>query len=201
MKRSHLTATTIAVLGMASTSIAGVVPTFASWTDAGNGSLNGVNFTVVPTAGSWDSVSIDSGDFSYGDAWDSAGSQDYLSYKTADNWTITFDSAVSGLSLYAFYWRGASQTVGGSDQTLSETFTTNANFSGSTSGNTLNGIVFNSGILSFSGPVTTLTVTGGVGTNYQGMTLAQTAGSQAVPGIGGIAAIAGVGLVGRRRRR
>ena len=49
--------------------------------------------------------------------------------------------------------------------------------------------------------MTTLTVTGGVGTSYQGMTLAQTAGSQAVPGIGGIAAIAGVGLVGRRRRR
>ena len=200
MKRSHLTATTIAVLGMASTSIAGVVPTFASWTDTGNGSLNGVNFTVVPTAGSFTSASIRNGDFSAGTAWDSAGSQDYLSYKTGDNWTITFDSAVSGLSLYAYYWRGTA--VFGSEQTLSEAFTTNANFSGSTSGNTLNGIVFNSGILSFSGPVTTLTVTGGVGTGgYQGMTLAQTAGSQAVPGIGGIAAIAGVGLVGRRRRR
>ena len=199
MKRSHLTATTIAVLGMACTSIAGVVPTFASWTDTGNGSLNGVNFTVVPTAGSWDTPSIQNGDFSAGTAWDSAGSLDHLNYRTGDNWTITFDSAVSGLSLYAYYWRGTD--VDGSEQTLSEAFTTNANFSGSTSGNTLNGTGFNSGILSFSGPVTTLTVTGGVGTSYQGMTLAQTAGSQAVPGIGGIAAIAGVGLVGRRRRR
>ena len=199
MKRSHLTATTIAVLGMASTSIAGVVPTFASWTDSGNGSLNGVNFTVVPTAGSWDTPSIQNGDFSAGTAWDSAGSLDHLNYKTGDNWTITFDSAVSGLSLYTYYWRGTATS--GSEQTLSEAFTTNANFSGSTSGNTLNGTSYNSGILSFSGPVTTLTVTGGVGTSYQGMTLAQTAGSQAVPGIGGIAAIAGVGLVGRRRRR
>ena len=200
MKRSHLTATTIAVLGMASTSIAGVVPTFASWTDAGNGSLNGVNFTVVPTAGSWDTPSIQNGDFSAGNAWDSAGSLDHLNYRTGDNWTITFDSAVSGLSLYTYYWRGTATS--GSEQTLSEAFTTNANFSGSTSGNTLNATGFNSGILSFSGPVTTLTVTGGVGTNgYQGLTLAQTAGSQAVPGIGGIAAIAGVGLVGRRRRR
>ena len=199
MKRSHLTATTIAVLGMASTSIAGVVPTFASWTDTGNGSLNGVNFTVVPTAGSWDTPSIQNGDFSAGTAWDSAGSLDHLNYKTGDNWTITFDSAVSGLSLYTYYWRGTD--IVGSEQTLSEAFTTNANFSGSTSGNTLNGTSYNSGILSFSGPVTTLTVTGGVGTSYQGMTLAQTAGSQAVPGIGGLAAIAGVGLVGRRRRR
>ena len=199
MKRSHLTATTIAVLGMASTSIAGVVPTFASWTDTGNGSLNGVNFTVVPTAGSWDTPSIQNRDFSAGTAWDSAGSLDHLNYKTGDNWTITFDSAVSGLSLYTYYWRGTA--VSGTEQTLSEAFTTNANFSGSTSGNTLNGTSYNSGILSFSGPVTTLTVTGGVGTSYQGMTLAQTAGSQAVPGIGGLAAIAGVGLVGRRRRR
>lgn len=200
MKRSHLTATTIAVLGMASTSIAGVVPTFASWTDSGNGSLNGVNFTVVPTAGSWNYASIENVDFSAGTEWDNAGDQDQLLYRTDDNWTITFDSAVSGLSLYAYYWRGTD--VSGSEQTLSEAFTTNANFSGSTSGNTLNGTSFNSGILSFSGPVTTLTVTGGVGTNgLQGMTLAQTAGSQAVPGIGGIAAIAGVGLVGRRRRR
>ncbi|MCP4834688.1 MAG: LPXTG cell wall anchor domain-containing protein [Phycisphaera sp.] len=50
--------------------------------------------------------------------------------------------------------------------------------------------------------MTTLTVTGGVGTsNFQGVTFAQTGGSQWVPGIGGLAAIAGVGLVGRRRRR
>jgi hypothetical protein len=99
MKRIHFIATTIAVLGMASASIAGAVPTFASWTDTGNGSLNGVNFTVVPTAGSWDTPSIEPGDFSAGNAWDSAGYQDYLGYRTGDNYTITFDSAVSGLSL------------------------------------------------------------------------------------------------------
>lgn len=192
--------TAIAVFGLTSTSLAGVIPTFASWTDNGNGSLNGVNFTVVPTAGSWgvDPV-ISQGDFS-ASTWDNAGSQDYLGYAPEDNWTITFDSAVSDLSLYAYYWIGSD--FGGSAQTLSEAFTTNANFSGSTSGNTVDGTSFNSGILSFSGPVTTLTVTGGTNTgSFQGLTFAQTAGSQAVPGIGGLAAIAGVGLVGRRRRR
>ncbi|MDA0294829.1 MAG: LPXTG cell wall anchor domain-containing protein [Planctomycetota bacterium] len=52
--------------------------------------------------------------------------------------------------------------------------------------------------------MTTLTITHASGTYIttpSGLTLAQTAGSQAVPGIGGIAAIAGVGLIGRRRRR
>ena len=193
--------TAIAVFGLTSTSLAGVIPTFASWTDNGNGSLNGVNFTVVPTAGSWgvDPV-ISQGDFSASNAWDNAGFQDYLGYAPEDNWTITFDSAVSGLSLYTYYWRGANRF--GGVQTLSEAFTANADFSGSTSGFNVDGTQYNSGILSFSGPVTTLTVTGGTNTgSLQGLTFAQTAGSQAVPGIGGLAAIAGVGLVGRRRRR
>ncbi|MDE0888374.1 MAG: hypothetical protein OSA40_02835 [Phycisphaerales bacterium] len=48
--------------------------------------------------------------------------------------------------------------------------------------------------------MTTLTISG-AGTSFQGLALAYTAGAQAVPGIGGLAAIAGIGLVGRRRRR
>ena len=190
--------TAIAVFGLTSTSLAGVIPTFASWTDAGNGSLDGVNFTVVKSGGGdVSSGSIQSGDFN-GDQWGNAGTQSFLGYGADNVFTITFDSAVSGLSLYTYYWRGS--TVGGGVQTLSEAFTANADFSGSTSGFTVNGTGYNNGILSFSGPVTTLTISG-TGTSQQGLILAQTGGSQAVPGIGGLAAIAGVGLVGRRRRR
>ena len=102
MKRSHLTATTIAVLGMASPSIAGVVPTFASWTDTGNGSLNGVNFTIAQNGG---------GDLGGGSAstldlsansWDNAGAQSGLEYAAGNEFTITFASAVSNLSIYLY---------------------------------------------------------------------------------------------------
>ena len=192
--------TAIAVFGLTSTSLASVIPTFASWTDRGNGSLDGVNFTVVKSGGGDVSGGfIGSGDFD-DVQWGNAGNLSYLDYAVDNSFTITFDSAVSGLSLYTYYWRGANRF--GGVQTLSEAFTANADFSGSTSGFNVDGTQYNSGILSFSGPVTTLTISGAVGnSSNQGLTFAQTAGSQAVPGIGGLAAIAGAGLVGRRRRR
>ena len=86
---------------------------------------------------------------------------------------------------------------------LSESFTTARHFSGNTFGDDVASRMLNRGILSFSGPVTTLTsLHGEVGSiGSRGFTLAQTSNSQAVPGIGGLAAIAAVGLIGGRRRR
>ena len=203
-KCAHLMLVTAAACGLSSTSLAGVVPTFASWADAGSGSLNGVNFTVAKSGGgTLNNSYVGSAEFNtiY---WDDTGDQQYLEYSNGQDFTITFDSAISSLSLYTYYWRG-SETGGTDVYTLSESFTANATFSGTVVGDTLTGSEWNNGILSFSGPVTTLTITLGAAPstpgNYQGFTMAQPAGSQAVPGIGGLAAIAGVGLIGRRRRR
>ncbi|MDE0888373.1 MAG: hypothetical protein OSA40_02830 [Phycisphaerales bacterium] len=135
-KMSHAF-TAIAVFGLTATSLAGVVPTFASWTDTGNGSLNGVNFTVVKSGGGDVSGGTILSTAFNGDQWGNAGTQSYLDYRAGNDFTITFDSAVSGLSLYTYYWRGTG--AGGGVQTLSEAFTANADFSGSTSGFTVNG--------------------------------------------------------------
>lgn len=122
--------------------------------------------------------------------------------------TTTFDSAVSDLTLHTQWCRGSGGAADRyADDTLSQSFTINAGFTGDTSGNQLTGAVWNADILSFTGPVTTLTITRTAGEfkNWrpwrQRMTFALPAASQAVPGMGGIAAIAGVGLIGGRRRR
>ncbi|MAC19716.1 MAG: hypothetical protein CMJ23_08625 [Phycisphaerae bacterium] len=76
----------------------------------------------------------------------------------------------------------------GGDQTLSEAFKADANFEGRTSGNFFNGDGYDNDILSSSGSATTLAITGAAGSSGRGLPLAQTAGSQAVPGIDGLAA-------------
>ena len=191
----HVTATAITVFGLTSTTFAGI--TFASYSSAAAGSLSGVGFTVSPL----DLGVVATRDFS-ATAFGNAGSRSCLEYMTDNQITINFESAVSNLSIYLYYWRGV-DAGGPSSYTLSESFTTAPHFSGNTSGNDVTGRMLNSGILSFSGPVTTLTILHGeIGSGgFQGFTLAQTSDSQAVPGIGGLAALAGVGLIGGRRRR
>jgi len=202
----HPAAIAIAALTIAPAALAGVVgPTFATYTSFSAGNLDGVDFTIAQTgggaltAGRLSTASMTSA------SWDSVGSQTDVEYGSSNQITITFASAVSDLSMYLYYWRTAG-TQGYADYTFSEAFTTNASFSGSTAGGivVVTGTGFSNGILNFTGPVTTLTITGAGGTpggSLQGFTMSQPAGSVAVPGVGGIAALAGIGLVGRRRRR
>ena len=178
----------LVVFGTSTATIHASSITFATWTDTQNGSLNGVDFTVsgAPTG------SIGQADFGTEDGrWGtSPGILHYLPYRSENNLTITFNSAISNLSLYTYYWRGSA--VYGGVQTLSEHFTANASYSETASGTTVSGSGYNSGILSFSGPVTTLSITGAGSSSWQGLTFAVPAN---VPDTGSTAALLGVGVV------
>ena len=160
-----------------------VAPTFATYSSTGAGSLNGVDFTIAQTGGGALSAGRVSTAALTSATWDSVGSQADVEYGASNQFTITFDSAVSDLSMYLYYWRSAG-TQGYATTTLSEAFTTNASFSGTTSGNditTASG--FTNGILNFTGPVTTLTISGidgSAGGSLQGFTLS-TSGVSPVP--------------------
>lgn len=89
--------------------------------------------------------------------------QELLGYAAPTDWTATFDPPVSGLLLYATFWRGAGAL--GPDPTsytFDQPFTILSGFSGaSVVGATLLAPhdQFHSGILMFTEPVTTLSVT------------------------------------------
>lgn len=131
--------------------------------------------------------------------------QDVLSYDANSSITITFDTAISDLEFYVVGWRNSG--IGGyPTYTFDQSFTIDDDFSGATQvGNNLNlpGSWAN-GILRFTGPVSSLNFAGAGGSGSSSghlFTLGQTAGSNAVPGCGGLVAMAGAGLAGRRRRR
>jgi hypothetical protein len=182
---------------------ASAASTFASWTSSDAGSLDGVGFTVTGLSAADNGPDVQTLDLS-GSDWNDAGNQQgrVFNQNTAASFTITFDSAVSNLELHLYYFRGLWD--GYDSYAFSEAFSITAGLGGvSVSGNTFDSpAFFASGILSFAGPVTSLTITG-TGTAIggdAGFTMAQGAGSPAVPGIGGVAALAAVGC-GRRRRR
>lgn len=203
MRTAPLFTAATSVVLVASTAHASSV--FATYDASGyGGSLNGVGFTISASL-------VGSGPFTWdmsSNAYDNAGTQDVINYfSSTSTFTITFDQAVSDLEMYLADWRMFTGS-GWTAYQFSESFVTNSGFVGSTSGgNTVDTTGdLTQGILRFTGPVTTLTVTG-VGpqssTAYSGQSfaLAQNASTPAVPGVGGLAAIAGVGLAGRRRRR
>jgi hypothetical protein len=202
--KGGVTAVLLAGIGLATPSVASAASTFATWdVSAITGSLNGVNFTVSGVS----EAARKTGDFNTGNH-NFSGSQNYLDFLQNDSptITITFDSAVSGLEMYLYYFRGGDPLSGGFDSyTFSESFSITAGLAGiPVSGSTLDtsSAIFASGILSFTGPVTSLTITttGSAVGGYAGFTMAQDAGAPAVPGIGGVAALAAIGC-GRRRRR
>ena len=184
--------------------------TFATWDSISAGSLNGIGFTVERLAGGDVDGSLSNSLFAgyaYNtDAHGNPGPQTGVSYRAADEFTITFETAISDLSLYLAGWRSPTK-AGYSSYTVSEDFTINDAFDGTVSGNQITTEAgFTNGILSFSGPITTITVThaydeGAIHESSQSMTLARRTAGPVVPGIGGAAALAGIGTLGRRRRR
>ena len=135
-----------------------------------------------------------------------------VDYSINSGITWTFSSAVTNLDLYVKFWRGAG-SFGPSDSTylFSAAPTIQSGLSGgSISGNSFVGASsgFYNGILRFSGPLTSLTLTAPNvgGSSGQVYTLAFDAASSAVPdgastfGLLG-AAVGALGLATRRRRR
>ena len=202
--------TAVAASLVAASTAAAADVTFANWDSISAGSLNGIGFTVQQLAGGDVIGYLNSGMFSgYAydtDAHGNPGQQTGLSYEAVEEYTITFDTAISDLSLYLSGWRSPA-AFGYSSYTVSEAFSINDAFEGAVEGNqitTTSG--FTNGILSFSDPVTSITIThaydgGAIHNSNQSVTLAQSTTSPVVPGVGGVAVLAGIVTLGRRRRR
>ena len=212
--------------GLAAVQHADAAATFADFDAAtsssgtSGGTIDGVGFTMTVTNGVWDNPNPN-GDFT-GNAYDNSGTHEYAEYDTGSSVTITFNTPVDNLQLYLRYFRNAvsGMPTGAVRYVFNEDFSLNANFEGGTltsappdnvvywTGN--NSDLWMNGILTFSGPISSLTWTAqdgnpGAGWNdvttaAQGFTFSGTASASAVPGAG-LAGLATIGLAGASRRR
>lgn len=179
--------------------------TFATYSDANTGTVGGVGFTMTGLSSPAFGTPIQNLSMSGAD-WNNAGTQTGRVYNanTASSFTVTFASAVSGLDFYLYYFRGSTVGSNGYDSyDFGQSFTIVSGLSGlAQTGNSIDTstTLFASGIIRFSGPVTsfTVTTTGGPATGGdQGFTMAVTA----VPGTGVAVLAGGLAATGRRRRR
>jgi hypothetical protein len=139
----------------------------AVWTSATTGTLNGVGFTIsltspVPSIGApevWiTSLSTANYSTSYYSSAQLSSSQSAVIVPSGSSWQVVFDAPISNLKLYT-YWRAVG--IGGSDTyQFDQPFSILSGSSGLTkTGNILNISGWGQGILEFSSPITTLTLT------------------------------------------
>lgn len=180
----------------------------AVWTNAGNATMGGV--TIAGSGlGSPSALDWSFGGTNY-DAAPLGSPVSSLVYGADADWTFTFSSPVQGLLLYVASWRGTeSGSPGpGTNYEFSEAFTVLDGLSaGSVAGNTLTlgDNQFHSGILKFSGPISSLSLkTDASFGNQQILTLAYdpdaVTASVPLPGTLPLVAVGGVALLLRRRR-
>jgi len=152
-------------------------PIFATYSGADAGSLDGVGFTLSGLSNPSFGSPIQALDMS-GANWNSVGSQQGSIYNadSVTSFAVTFDAPVSNLQMYLYYFRG---TIDGySSYDFGEAFTITGGLGSpiTQSGTTLNmGAFFAEGVISFTGPVSSLSVTttGGPATGGdQGFTFA-----------------------------
>jgi len=122
------------------------------------GTLNGVNVTVTGDFGS--SPGPGSGDFSKSDysAAPLSTNQSYIGFLPSTALNFTFGSPVSNLSVYLYSWRGNSGSCSGTPAGV-YTFGTTPTIASGVAGSSLS----QSGIVTFAGPLTSLTVSAGCG--------------------------------------
>ncbi|MGA1517382.1 MAG: hypothetical protein ACO396_06380 [Phycisphaerales bacterium] len=193
-----------AVLALGSSALAS--PTFATYSGSNAGSVNGVGFTMSGLSAAQYQPDIQSLGMT-GSDWNNVGAQQGRIYNanSTTTFTVTFASPVSGLQMYLYYFRGASGGGAGyNSYDFGQAFTITGGLGSPTtqSGTALNTPSgFASGVITFTGPVTTLTVTatGSATGGDQGFTFAVV--PVAVPGGAGFAAAMAAGLGLRRRRR
>ena len=194
-----------AAAGVATVQHTQAAATFAYFdpTNLGEGTIDNVGFTVTVDS---NGLMTNTGTGNFNSAtYDNAGSQQFLQYY-GTTVTITFDEAISDLSLYLYFFRGGAQSndAGADSYTFNQSFSINANFDGGTqNGNVLETPgTWANGILSFSGQINSLSWTSSSDVEGQAFTFSGTANASAVPGAG-LAGLATIGLAGvsRRRRR
>lgn len=211
----------LALMAGVSTAAAG---TFVTWTSPTSGSANGVtvtaSYTDVTQAPRFPYTSENLSGANFSPA--GGATQQTVEYNVTSGITWSFSSAVTNLDLYLVYWRAGARGGGPADsQYVFSTAPTiqsglsRASISGnaraSISGNAL--VVgsddFYSGIVRFSGPLTSLTLNAPVANSdtngYQIYTLAFDGGSASVPDGASTFALLGaaIGTLGwaTRRRR
>lgn len=127
----------------------------ASWSNASGGTLNGVAFSFTGGSGL---TTLDLSGSNY-TGYALASNQQTLYYADGSNWNITFASPVTDLLLYEVGWRG------GPTFTFNQAFTILTGNSGVSSTSTTlttpgNFATYTNGILQFTGPITSLSITG-----------------------------------------
>jgi hypothetical protein len=162
----------------------------AIWTSNTTGTLNGIGFTVGGYTMTSSPPSLLNSDYSTADYSSNqlSATQQTSYFMSGSSWTVTFDSPISNLKLYV-YWRSGG--IGGSSfYQFDQAFSIASGSTGMTnSGNNLNISGWGKGILEFSGPITTLTLSADGSSCCSGHTITFASG------VGGIASASGTGQV------
>lgn len=123
----------------------------ANFTGTNTGTLSGVPFTFTNTTAKSFSTSLSGAAFS---AAPISGNTQIFEVKANDNWTVTFDTPLSNLRLYCRFLR---TNVVEFDQPFA-ILSSDGTFL-NTSGNQLETTTFSNGIIEFTNPITTLSLT------------------------------------------
>lgn len=171
--RNIVAAGAFAIMAGSTQASAGAIA--AVWTTPGTGTLNGVGFTFTGLNGpGFFPTNLSGGNYSYAPL---SNNQQTLSYAVGSNWTVTFNSPISTLDLYAVFWRGPA------NYTFSQAFAIELGLVGvSAVGNTLSTTsTFSSGILELTN-VTTLSVNSSLGgASNQALTFSAPSAPASVP--------------------
>ncbi len=193
---------------LAPATVSAVPLQWASFSGSNTGTLNGVGFTISNMAsaccnGGTDVSTMDLSGATWGNSGNQQGRMFDQNFTTT--FTITFNSAVSNLQFYLYYFRGASGGGGYNSYDFGQSFSILSGLDApiTQTGTTLDtsSSIFASGVIAFASPITSLTVTttGTAIGGDAGFTMASVAAP--VPGGAGLTMVALATVFSGRRRR
>ncbi len=123
----------------------------ASWTGTNTGTLSGVPFVFTNSATRASGADLSGVGFEYAPI---TGNTTVFAIRADSNWTVTFDSPIPNLRLYCRYLRSSAVSF---DQPFT-ILEGSVNLS-THNGTQLNSVLWGNGIIEFTNPITTLTIT------------------------------------------
>lgn len=179
---------------------------WASFSTSNSGTVNGVGFTITNMAEACCNGGTSLGTLDLNGAdWGGLGNQQgrLFNQNSTTTFTVTFAAAITDLRFYLYYFRGGS-VDGYNSYDFGQSFSIVSGLSApvTQTGTTLDtsSVLFASGVIGFSGAVTSITVTAtGVATGGDaGLTF--TGFAAPVPGGAGLLVITATAPIRRRRR-